>query len=208
MNPLSFNSATPFHEYLLVLSPDENTNNRIVRIKFAFKHCYGCSDAPYIKPHLTLVNFCQFLSMETHIVKCLEKISRSIAPIPIELSGFGQYPMHTIYAKLVDGSAVSKIVEVIKLRLTSTLKGKNTVKPVYTTDPHLTIARRMLKPQFNPAWSDWGTKEFNSSFWVNGMLLLKRKINQHNLQPLENYQRVNYFPFTAETARPAQLTIF
>jgi 2'-5' RNA ligase len=146
--------------------------------------------------------------METHIIKCLEKIARSIAPIAIELSGFGQYHGHTIYAKVVDRSPVSKIVEVIKLRLTSTLKGKSTVKPIYTGDPHLTIARRMLKPQFHPAWSDWQAKDFNSSFWANGMLLLKRKINKHTLQPLENYRVLNYFPFTGKTVRPAQLTIF
>ena len=58
----------PFYEYLLLLSPSTQVKGEVMKIKNLYKNEYGIISAPNSKPHITLVDFCQFKSTEQTIL--------------------------------------------------------------------------------------------------------------------------------------------
>ncbi|TDQ10126.1 2'-5' RNA ligase family protein [Pedobacter metabolipauper] len=196
------------YQYLLVFSPDEKVNADILAIKKEYRDKYDCKKSAHLKPHLTLINFHQFQSVEIYLIKTLEKLSRSIFPIPVNLCGFGQYPPHTIYIKVINGVQISELVKTMRSKLKPIITTIEKNKPVYMSDPHLTIARGMSEQQFNQAWPEWKQQEFKASFNASGMLLIKRRINKTDAQPPENYQVVKYFQFTGTAHHLEQLNLF
>ena len=154
------------------------------------------------------MNFVQYQNMESYLIRRFESLVRSFSPVKITLNGFGQYPIHTIYVKMEDDKKLSKMVKIMRMKLKAVLKGFETFRTTYLTDPHLTIARRMTEAQFDLAWAEWKKRKFNSSFNATNILLLKRSINEIDFQPQGNYQVVNHFELTGQEEKEEQLALF
>jgi len=199
---------TGFNEYLLIISPDEKTCEELRRIKCEFRDNYGCTHAAQLKPHCTLMNFVQHQRVENYLVRRFDSLSRSFSPVKITLDGFGQYPAHTIYAKIEDEKKLSKMVKILRLKLKPALKGTETFKPIYLSDPHITIARRMTEAQFDQAWTEWKKRRFEASFDADNMLLLKRQLSEKDHQPQSSYQVVKQFQLTGLEQKEEQLMLF
>lgn len=196
------------NEYLLIISPDENIDKELIKIKCEFRDNYGCTHAAQLKPHCTLLNFAQYQNMENHLIKRFDLLASCFSPVKITLDGFGQYPFHTIYVKVEDDKKLSKMVKIMRLKLKPVLKGFETFKTTYMSDPHLTIARRMTEAQFDQAWTEWKKRKFSSSFNAANILLLKRPVNEIDFQPQGNYKEVKHFELTGQEEKEEQLTLF
>jgi 2'-5' RNA ligase len=195
------------YEYLLVISPSALINIEISRIKLGFQEDYGCEQCAYLKPHITLLNFIQYGTMEQKVVDRFERFTRSVAPENIELDGFGSFQKHTIYVNVLTKAPIVKLVKGMRKRFTNILRPSVGLKTHFITNPHITIARGMTEEQHTQAWQQWNGKEFDSSFMAKEMVLLKRLLDDEG-NVMSSYQIVKRFAFTGNGVEGKQLDMF
>jgi 2'-5' RNA ligase len=198
----------PFYEYLLLLSPSPQVKGEVMKIKNLYKNEYGIISAPNSKPHITLVDFCQFKSTEQTIIKSLKTISKYVQPTEIILSEFGQFNERTIYINVIENKSILNCISLIKSHLRKKLTGIKSINPAFTSHLHLTIAKNIPVSQFANVWIDWKNKAYYNSFLSIEMLLLKREIEINSLKPLSYYKPIETFSFTGENNLNQQLTLF
>ncbi len=161
-------------DYLLVLQPHEELWNTIMQEKQSFAKEYACETALYGKPHITLIRFKQMEMLETRIIHRLKTIATTLAPFKIEMKGFGSFPSHTVYINIT--SKVNIVDAVKALRAPQKLmKLDKDNKPHFITDPHITIARKLLPWQYEKAWLAYQHKHFHGRFIADHALLLKKR---------------------------------
>jgi 2'-5' RNA ligase len=197
---LAKKAAIAFYEYLLIIPPDEKIGLATLSIKNSYKE-YGCHNAANQLPHITMVNFVQFSTMENRIIYRLESFAKSIKPFEVKLHGFGQFPSHTIFINVATKAPIATIVKNMKSPFKHLLQPNKQDNPHFFMTPHLTIARDMLKSQHSRAWADWQHKEFTASFEAFEMILLRREIGRGR------YEVVKHIPFGGSHEAGEQLII-
>ena len=162
------------NDYLLIVQPHEDLYNKIIDIKKQFAEKYDNPMAAFLKPHLTLVKFMQYEMTEKHIVKKLQSIAESSASFKVDLNGFGSFPTHTIYLNVQTKNPIINLVKELK-QTQHLLKFDKEHKPHFITEPHISIARKLLPWQYEKGWLEYSNTSFSASFMVNNLILLKRK---------------------------------
>jgi 2'-5' RNA ligase len=179
------------YEYLLVLDPHEELRHRIIEIKKEFKETYKASTAIGGKPHVTLVNFLQYEMMEERLVNRLKTIAMGYYPIKVELKDYGSFPSHTIYINVTSKMPITNLVKEIRVQAQRLMKLNDENKPHFITEPHLTIARKLLPWQYEKGWLEYSNKHFTGRFIADGMLLLKKSVGEMKYQIVEKFQFQN-----------------
>ena len=172
-------------EYLLVLQPHEELWNEVRSIKEKFATDFDCEMARKGLPHITLIAFRQLQMMEYRIIQRLRNISKTLSVFKVELKDFGSFPSHTIYINI---TSKVQIVEAVKaLRAPQKfMKLDKDNKPHFITEPHLTIARKLLPWQYEKGWLEYEHKHFHGRFIADHALLLKRKAGE-KYHPIEKF---------------------
>lgn len=161
------------NEFLLVLSPNEELQHRIRAVKQQFYDSYGAALAIQSKPHLTLVKFFTWNRVEERLVHRLQMIAMAQKPFKIELKDFGSYPSHTIYINVATKLPVQDLVA--QLRSAQRLMKADPERPPhFMSDPHFTIARKLIPWQFEKGWLEYSHRQFSAKMPVDSMLLLRR----------------------------------
>jgi len=168
-------------EFLVVLQPHEELWNRITDVKRAFADAYECPMAAFTKPHITLVNFVQYAMMEQRIINRLKLIAMGLPPIKVELKNFGSFPSHTIYINITSRVPIVNMVKQLR-QAQALMKINNDNKPHFITEPHLTVARKLLPWQYEKAWLEYEHKHFSGRFIADQILLLKRRVGDKAYQ--------------------------
>ena len=164
-----------FNEYLLVLKPNENLYEKILRVKEEFSKKYKILSAKHSYPHITLVNFLQFKMMENRLVNRLNTIAAGYHPFTISLKNYGSFPSHTIFVNIESKQQVQNLVKELKpAQQLMTLNKDN--KPHFFNDPHLTIARKLLPWQYEQSWNEYSQRHFTGHFMAENMVLLRRPL--------------------------------
>jgi 2'-5' RNA ligase len=179
------------YEYLLVLNPHEELRNRIMQVKKDFFGVYKASTAIGGKPHVALVNFLQYEMMEERLVNRLKTIAMGYYPIKVELKDYGSFPSHTIYIKVTSKIPVQNLVKEIRSQAQRLMKLNDDNKPHFIMEPHLTIARKLKPWQYEKGWLEYSAKHFTGRFIADGMLLLKRPLDDMKYQIVEKFQFQN-----------------
>jgi 2'-5' RNA ligase len=179
------------YEYLLVLNPHEELRNRIMQVKKDFFGVYKASSAIGGKPHVTLVNFLQYEMMEERLVNRLKTIAMGYYPIKVELKDYGSFPSHTIYINVTSKIPVQNLVKEIRSQAQRLMKLNDDNKPHFIMEPHLTIARKLKPWQYEKGWLEYSAKHFTGKFIADGMLLLKRPLDDMRYQIVEKFQFQN-----------------
>lgn len=174
-------------EYLLVLRPPEELWKKIVRVKEEFAEAYECVQARWGQPHITLVKFVQYEIMETRIVNRLKNTGMSQYPFKIELYDYGSFPSHTIYIAITTKVPVQRLVKQVRSETQRLMKPDDEHKPHFIMEPHLTVARKLLPRQYEKAWQDYSNRQFTGRFIADGMLLLKRPLNEKKYQIVQRF---------------------
>ena len=170
------------YEYLLVLHPHEELRSRIKNVKQEFYDVYKASSAIGGKPHITLVNFLQYELMEDRLLNRLNMIAMGFHPIKVELRDYGSFPSHTIYINVVSKLPIQSLVKTIRTQAQRLMKLNDENKPHFLLEPNITIARRLQPWQYEKGWLEYRNKHFTGRFIPDGMLLLKRPLNEHRYQ--------------------------
>lgn len=176
-------------EYLLILSPHPDLQDRIAKIKAAFAETYKAPLAKN-KAHLTLVKFLASGLTEEKLVNRLQHIAMATAPFKIELAGFGAFPAHTIFINVATKLPVQNLVRDIK-QAQGLMRAHKDFKPHFIDEPHLTIARKLKPWQFESGWQAYSHAHFTGRFIADGMLLLKRSLNGGGYQIVKRFEFQN-----------------
>ncbi len=186
-------------EYLLVFSPHQELWNQVTRIKAKFSSDYEHKIAALTHPHITLVSFVQYQSYEPRLLPAFRAIAKTIRPFKVELKNFGSFPSHTIYINIVSKVPIVQAVKAFR-GPQQYMKLDKEHKPHFITEPHLTIARKLLPWQYEKAWLEYQQLDFHGRFIADKAVLLRRK-------PGERYQTVEEFYFEG-IAAPEQGQLF
>ena len=174
------------YEYLLVLEPHEDLRNRIADARESFKKTYH-NLAGLGRPHITLVNFLQYEMMEERLLNRLRTVAMGFVPIKIELKDFGSFPSHTIYINVTSKLPIQTLVKEIRTQSQRLMQLNEENKPHFMLEPNLPIARRLLPWQYEKGWLEYSQKHFSGRFIANGMLLVKRQVDENHYQVVEKF---------------------
>ena len=178
-------------EYLLVLNPHEELRNRILKVKQEFYNEYKATSALGGKPNMILANFLQYEMMEERLVNRLKVVAMGFHPIKVELRDFGSFPSHTIYINVVSKVPVQTLVKEIRHETQRLMKLNDDNKPHFILEPHLTIARKLQPWQYEKGWLEYSNKNFTGRFIADGMLLLKRPLDEKKYQVVQRFEFQN-----------------
>lgn len=179
-----------YNEYLLILNPHEDLRNKIIQVKKEFADKYKAPTAKYGKPHITLINFIQFEMMEDRVVNSLKTIAMGYTPFKVELKDFGSFPSHTIFINIESKQQVQNLVKELRsAQRLMTLNKEN--KPHFIDNPYLTVARKLLPWQYEQGWLEYSNRHFAGRFIADGMLLIKRRVEEKAYQIVQLFEFMN-----------------
>jgi len=178
-------------EYLLVLNPHEELRNKIMKVRQEFNDEYKVSTALGGKPNILLANFLQYELMEERLLNRLKIVAMGFHPIKVELRDFGSFPSHTIYINVVSKAPVQTLVKEIRRETQRLMKLNDDNKPHFILEPHVTIARKLLPWQYEKGWLEYSNKNFTGRFIADGMLLLKRPLDEKKYQVVQRFEFQN-----------------
>lgn len=161
------------YEYLLVLQPHEELRNQVQAIKKEFSEKYKAPLAFHTKPHITLVNFLAYQMTHERIVNRIGNIAMGIAPFKVELTGFGSFPSHTIYANVTTKVPIQEVVRELKSATQLMTLNKDN-KPHFIEETQIVIGRKLKPWQFEQGWLEYSHRHFSGRFIADSMILLRR----------------------------------
>ena len=182
------------YEYILVISPQEELWNRIMKVKEDFSTVYKLDHARWSKPQITIVNFHQYEMMEERIINRLRMIAMSYPPFKVELKDFESFPSHTIYINVTSKLPIQNLVKEIRTEGQRLMKLNDDKKPHFIMEPHITIARKLKPWQYEKGWLEYSNKHFTGRFIADGMTLLKRPVDESDSNRMK-YHTVQKFEF-------------
>lgn len=178
-------------EYLLVLNPHEELRNKIMKVKREFYDEYKASTALGSRPNIILANFLQYEMMEERLVNRLKLVAMGFHPIKVELKDYGSFPSHTIYINVISKVPVQTLVKEVRKETQRLMKLNDDNKPHFILEPHLTIARKLQPWQYEKGWLEYSHKNFTGRFIADGMLLLKRPLDEKKYQVVQRFEFQN-----------------
>ena len=179
-----------YNEYLLILNPREDLRDKIMQVKKEFCKKYKAPAAIHSKPHITLVNFVQFEMVESRLINRLKTIASGYHSFKVDLNGFGSFPSHTIFINVESQQQLRNLgKELTAAQQLMTLNKDN--RPHFINNFHLTVARRLLHWQYEQGWSDYSLRHFTGCFIADGMLLLKRSLEEKSYKIVQRFEFMN-----------------
>ena len=160
--------------YFIAIIPPEAISEEVTSIKKSFSINHNSNRSLKSPPHITLrPPFKMFSQREEKLYKTLSEFAAEQKSFLLELNGFGHFRKDVIYIKPVKHSRLDNLFE----SLQTCLSTKNDFPPVSqypAFNPHITVAYRDLSTKaFDEAWKIFEHKQFNSSFEINSIYLLK-----------------------------------
>jgi 2'-5' RNA ligase len=179
------------YEYLLVISLPEALRNKIMKVKEDFHHDYKKEVAAGPTAHLALVNFLQYEMTEERIVSRLKTIAMGYPAFKVELKDFGSFPTHAIYIRVISKIPVQSLVKKIRTEAQRLMKLNDENKPHFILEPHLTIAGKLKPVQYEKGWLEYSQKNFTGRFIADGMVLLKRTLEEKKYRVVQRFEFQN-----------------
>ena len=176
------------YEYLLVLRPQEELRNRMVKVKEDFSVKYKTGKTISGGSQIILASFAQYAMKEERIINRLQAVAMGYPPFKVELKDFGSFPSHTICINVNSKLPIQNLVKQIRKESQRLMKLNNDNKPHFISEPHFTIATKLKPWQYEKGWLEYSKKHFNGWFIASGMGLLKRaagEMKYHMVQQLE-----------------------
>jgi 2'-5' RNA ligase len=186
----------PTSEYLLVLSPDEDLQERIGRIKQVFAEKTGARISGR-KTHILLARWQGWDMQEEKLMQRLSVVAMEQYPFRIQLDGFAGFPSHTWYVQVPTREPIVRLVA--NLRKHKRWMQSGETDPYFIHEPHLPIARGLTPGQYEQALQQFGPKHFHAGFLSDGMLLLKKRPGAQAYQILKRFD-FEHMPVLARQA--------
>ncbi|HVG12187.1 MAG TPA: 2'-5' RNA ligase family protein, partial [Flavisolibacter sp.] len=139
--------------YFTALVLPETLNARILPLKQHMFTEYGCRVGLNSPAHITLLPpFKMDKRMEEELVRSVDELSVSLAPIDVKTANFSAFPPRTIFIDVGVSPSLKSLKEASDRHFSAhpTMKVKIDTRPFH---PHITFATRDLdKRDFQTAW--------------------------------------------------------
>jgi hypothetical protein len=196
-------------EYLLVIYPDGDMQDRLLEEQLQFSTDYGLDHRPdparpgaiftgRNKPHITLASFDAGEEAEDTLIRWIQRICSERRSFEIALNNYSGIPPHinrpvaaawtpgTIYLRVQDPQPLGQLMR--QLGAIDEFIQSSGWPPVHLTGrPYLSIAGGLTEQVYNKAMPDYSQKDFHGIFRVSELVLLKRR---HSFDPCKT---VNVF---------------
>ncbi|SMO70857.1 2'-5' RNA ligase family protein [Gracilimonas mengyeensis] len=155
--------------------PDETLQNKIQELKHYVKDTYHSSHSLNAPPHITLLSPFRTdadHTQELHLL--LEVFAQAYEPFEVSLDGFATFPPRVIFIDVDKSEPLMTLQE----KLEELARSKEELfsygykeRPYH---PHMTLAfKDLTKANFHRAWKEFKDREFDESFKVDKLSLLK-----------------------------------
>lgn len=175
-------------EYLLVIRPDAQVCNKLAAEKLEFAERFNYKAAIHLKPHMIIGGFLANESMEATIIKWMQRICGMHKGFPVTFSGYGGASSHTICLRVQHPEPFSELAHYLQV-IDSYIRVNDCPPLKLVSQPHLSIASRLPAGIYHKAMPVYAQKQFNETFMVTELLLLKR------LNEFDACRHVNVFRF-------------
>ncbi|HXB06363.1 MAG TPA: 2'-5' RNA ligase family protein [Puia sp.] len=173
-------SASPFAdaarraEYLLVIYPYGELQEKLLDEQQQFSTEYGLQVPVRNRPHITVAAFQAREPMEDTLIRWIQRICNRYRSFTLTLNNFSGFPPHTIYVRVQDPQPFRELMQ--QLRAIDDFIRSNDCPPMNLIGkPYLSIAGGLTEQVYNKAMPDYSRKDFHESFPVDQLVLLKRE---------------------------------
>lgn len=178
-----------YSDYMLLLSPSDSVNEQVRQHKLNAALIIGDYESIHSKAHISIETYPRKKPFLTEpILLELGKQLKMVCPFTFSIAGFDIFHhgnnYRTIYAKISSTPASTTWFKQLKRHL----------KVNRFMVPHITIARNITIAQFNLLWPHYKNIEWNESFTVNGLTILKRETSA----PFAQWQPFAVLPFNGK----------
>lgn len=182
-----------FYEYLLVVNPDAEVQEKVIAEKQVLYEQYGQDTASKTKPHITVAKFIAREGMEETLIRWMQRIFSRQQSFTVSLNNYSGFPPNTIYLRVQDEMPFKHLANELKV-VNNYLYSSYCPPARLVTKPHITVAKRLPESLYIKALMELGSKIFHETFTVNELQLLKKSslhdtckvVNVFRLQPVEN----------------------
>jgi 2'-5' RNA ligase len=161
-------------EYLLIVSPGKEVYDKVMEEKQYFSNTYGQTIAIKTKPHLTISNFLAWDTMEHTLTLWMQRIAKRQRSFTVTLNNYSGFPSHTIFLRVLDPGPFNELTLCFKA-IDPYIKDWSGSPARFMYYPHISIARRLPAAVYENAIKDYSEKDFNASFNVTELVLLRRQ---------------------------------
>lgn len=160
--------------YLIALLPPEDIREDVRQLKLIMKKRFDASHALKSPAHITLqMPFRREDDFENKLIESLQDFASHQTEFNVNLNGFDVFPPRVLFIKVEDHLPIQNLHSNLNKLLTDSLSFSDD-ELNYEIHPHLTIATRDLhKATFHAAWSEFKDRDFQTSFELNSLFLLK-----------------------------------
>jgi 2'-5' RNA ligase len=173
--------------FFIAIIPPNQLREEIQEIKKTFLNKYKTRHALKSPPHITLIPPFKLRPDDVKILsKMLDDFVERQSSIEVDLNGYGCFKPRVIFLNPVMSEKLNALHDALADMFYTCFPNLKSSERRF--HPHLSIAFRDLKPnQFNLAWKECRNLEFNASFKVDGLYLLK-----HDGQQWQEYQKFDF----------------
>lgn len=162
------------YEYLLVINPAKEVNEKLIAEKKMFYDDYQQEAAIKTKPHITVAAFLAKEGMENTIIRWMQRICSKQQSFAVTLNNYGGFPPDTIYLRIQNEAPFHQLAK--ELSVVNAFINASSCPPMMLMPrPHVSIANNLSEEIFFKALTQYAHKSFHETFLVNELLLLKRK---------------------------------
>ena len=168
--------------YFIALVPHQELIDEIREIKEEVKILTQAKSILKSPAHITVQKpFKRPDRLEPQIIKSLRHFSSAQKPFEIELEGYDAFPPRVIFIRVKDHNHITDLHTGLKKILAGELSFSDNELMV-DIHPHVTLTTRYLtSPGFYNAWPLFKEREFNASFKVKELCLLKHDGQKWNI---------------------------
>ena len=161
-------------EYLLVIYPNGELNDKLLEEQQQFLSDYGLSMKARNRPHITVAAFQAGEQVEETLIRWIQRICGRHESFSVTLNNYSGFPPHTIYLRVQDPQPFRLLMQ--QLRAIDDFIRSFGCPPVnLISRPYLSIAGGLTEQVYNKAMADYSQKTFHESFQVEELVLLKRE---------------------------------
>lgn len=186
-------------EYRLVIEPPEVLREELMHVKKYFANTYNCTETATGKPHIVLLRFQQFEMIEKRIVHRLQLLTEAQASFMTELEGFSSFPTHTICFNISTQTQINTLVKSLRT-IQHLLKIDKERKPHFITEPHITLAAKLLPWQYEKGWLEMSNTHFSGKFMAEQLVLLRKREGEKKYETVKRFVMKNEKAITVQGA--------
>jgi hypothetical protein len=194
-------------EYLLVVYPHGDLQDRLLEEQEQFSAEYSLHVTVRNRPHITLAAFQAGELMEDTLIRWIQRICLRFKSFDLMLNNYSGIPPHTtrppeadcripgtIYLRVQDPEPFRELMTQLKA-VDEYIRSSGCPPLHLITRPYLSIAGGLTEQVYNKAMPDYSRRTFHDSFRVDELVLLKRA---HSFDACKTVNIFRLLPDTAD----------